>query len=60
MLPTTFAEATVVRMWKCCQSQCCQFSIGARRSAALPARVVPVGECGRSKLRPSRGAGAEC
>ena len=24
MLPTTFAKATAVKMWKCCQYQCCQ------------------------------------
>ncbi len=27
VLPTTFAEATAVRMWECCQFHCCQFSI---------------------------------
>ena len=29
-------------MWKCCQFQCCQFSIGARRECAAWKAAFPV------------------
>ena len=38
-------------MWKCCQSQCCQFSIGARRERAAWKAAFPGG--GRAAARPS-------
>ena len=38
-------------MWKCCQSQCCQFSIGARRERAAWKTAFPV--IGRAAARPS-------
>jgi len=44
---STFVEATVdetvnksaVMMWKCCQSQCCQLSIGPRQARPLPGQL---------------------
>ena len=39
-------------MWKCCQFQCCQFSIGARRGRAAWKAAFPV--IGRDGARPSR------
>ena len=32
MLPTAFAKATAVKMWECCQFQCCQLSIEPRQA----------------------------
>ena len=37
-------------MWKCCQSQCCQFAIGARRERAAWKAAFPVSGCAGAPL----------
>ena len=49
--------AGMLPMWKCCQSQCCQFSIGARRECVAWKAAFPVS--GRAAARHSRRCGRD-